>query len=213
MRFNEFKLFENVFDPKVKKLQKLLIAKGYDLGPTKDDGIMGKFTKAALDAYRAGIPPSQVNVPGKTTTSNRPSSTVITPSQPTDSAGSIMPTKGRLSGKYGRMVTGPNGNKIPHPGVDIAAPTGTPVVAPENGKITFIKFGSPTAGDYIEMMTAEGEKHRFLHLSKIEVKVGDIVKKGDLVGRVGSTGFSTGPHLHWEKYAGSRQVDPLADIG
>lgn len=111
------------------------------------------------------------------------------------------------------MVTGPNGDKIPHPGVDIAAPTGTPVVAPENGKITFIKFGSPTAGDYIEMMTAEGEKHRFLHLSKIEVKVGDIVKKGDLVGRVGSTGFSSGPHLHWEKYASGRQVDPLADIG
>lgn len=213
MRFSEFKLFENVFNPEVKKLQQFLIAKGYDLGPTKDDGIMGKFTKSAEDAYRAGIPPSRANVPSKTTTSNTPTVTQpSTPSQSTVSTGEIMPAKGPISGQYGRTVTAPNGEKISHPGVDIAAPQGSSVIAPADGKIVFAGPAG-SAGNLVELETADGVKHRFMHLSKILVQVGTSVKKGQQVGAVGSTGFSTGPHLHWEKYASGRQVNPMANVG
>lgn len=213
MRFAEFKLSEGILDPAVKKLQQFLMAKGYDLGPTKDDGIMGKFTKAAIDAYRAGIPPSQAKVPGKPTTS-RPSTPTVTqpnaPDQSTAPSGEIMPAKGRISGHYGRTVTAPNGKKVAHPGVDIAAPQGSPVVAPNSGKIVFAGPAG-SAGNLVELVTDDGVKHRFMHLSKILVQVGSSVKKGQQVGAVGSTGFSTGPHLHWEKYASGRQVNPIAE--
>jgi murein DD-endopeptidase MepM/ murein hydrolase activator NlpD len=122
-----------------------------------------------------------------------------------------MPTKGRLTGPYGRTVTGPNGNKISHPGVDIAAPEGTPIVAPADGKITLVRPNSPSAGNYVEMVTDAGERHRFMHMSKFETSLGAVVKKGDIIGRVGSTGFSSGNHLHWEKYAGGTQVNPMAE--
>lgn len=213
MRFYEFKIVEATADPAIIKLQKDLKEKGYDLGPYGPkgdgiDGIMGPYTQAAKDAAEKGIEPKDVKKPSPASVQKfNASQDKIEPSSGSD----IVPTQGRLTGKYGRMVTGPNGNKIPHPGVDIAAPEGTPVVAPENGKITLIKYGSPSAGDYIEMITADGERHRFLHLSKIETTQGELVKKGDLVGRVGSTGFSTGNHLHWEKYASNgQQLDPLA---
>lgn len=213
MRFAEFKLSEGIFDPAIKKLQQFLISKGYDLGPTKDDGIMGKFTRAAVDAYRADIPPSQAKVPGKTTTPKPSTPTVTQPStsdQPTDSSSEVMPAKGPISGHYGRTVTAPNGKKVAHPGVDIAAPQGSPVVAPNNGKIVFAGPAG-SAGNLVELVTDDGIKHRFMHLSKILVQVGTSVKKGQQVGAVGSTGFSTGPHLHWEKYASGKQLNPLAE--
>jgi murein DD-endopeptidase MepM/ murein hydrolase activator NlpD len=108
------------------------------------------------------------------------------------------------------MVTGPKGNKIPHPGVDIAAPEGAPVIAPDSGQIVFAG-NAGTAGNLVELITSDGKKHRFMHLSKIMVKKGDTVEKGQQVGAVGNTGFSKGAHLHWEKYASSgQQLDPLA---
>lgn len=122
----------------------------------------------------------------------------------------IIPTKGRVTGPYGRTVTAPNGNKIPHPGVDIAAPEGTPVVAPADGRVVTSVF-SKTAGNLIELITDDGKKHRFMHLSARDAKAGDVVKKGDRLGAVGNTGFSKGNHLHWEKYAkGGQQLNPLA---
>jgi murein DD-endopeptidase MepM/ murein hydrolase activator NlpD len=121
-----------------------------------------------------------------------------------------MPTKGTISGHYGRTVTGPNGNKISHPGVDIAAPEGTPIVAPDNSKVHFAGAAG-TAGNLVELITADGVKHRFMHMSKILVQQGAEVKKGQTVGLVGNTGFSRGAHLHWEKYASGKQVNPIAE--
>lgn len=210
---------EGLFSPLTQRIQKFLISKGYDLGPTGADGINGPFTRAAIKKYTAdtsgvsfGDNEPNKDSPGKdaTTISKDTTSKDTTSKDTASSSSEIMPTKGRISGPYGRMVTGPKGNKIPHPGVDIAAPTGTPVVATNDGKIAFAgMLGS--AGNTVELVTTTGVKHKFMHLSKILVKKGDEVKKGDRVGDIGSTGFSTGPHLHWEKYASGRQLDPLAE--
>lgn len=207
MRFRDF--VSKRPDPKVIELQKMLKSKGYDLGtfgPNKDgiDGVMGSKTQAALDAYKAGQAPSAVK-PDTTAASTKPSA-----EKPSSGSGEVIPSKGPVSGKYGRMVTGPKGNKIPHPGVDIAAPQGAPVVAPDAGQIIFAG-NAGTAGNLVELITNDGKKHRFMHLSKIMVKKGDVVEKGQQVGAVGNTGFSKGAHLHWEKYASSgQQLDPLA---
>lgn len=194
MRFRDF--FRKPPDPEVIDAQKMLKAKGYDLGstgPNKDgiDGIMGPKTKAAMDAYNKGQSPA----------TSKPAA---------DTGADVIPAKGPVTGKYGRMVTGPKGNKIPHPGVDIAAPQGAPVIAPEGGTVIFAG-NAGTAGNLVELMSDSGEKHRFMHLSKILVKKGDKIEKGQQVGAVGNTGFSKGAHLHWEKYASSgQQLDPLA---
>lgn len=203
-------MVEAQVDPVIIKLQQDLKAKGYDLGsfgPKGDgiDGIMGPYTQAAKDAAEKGIDPKDVEKPSQATLQKFDSELDQTTGDDT------LPTKGRLSGQYGRTVTGYDGKQVSHPGVDIAAPEGSPVVAPANGKITLVRPNSPSAGNYIEMVTAAGERHRFMHLSKFEAALGDVVKKGDLIGRVGSTGFSTGNHLHWEKYASNgRQLNPLA---
>jgi murein DD-endopeptidase MepM/ murein hydrolase activator NlpD len=209
MRFEEFKLNEAVVNDALKKVQQFLISKGYDLGPTKADGIWGPYTAAAVNAFKSRVPPTQVSKPTSVTTPHKQPQPTSTAS--TLPSGDVLPTNGRLSGAYGRTVTGPNGNKVSHPGVDIAAPEGTPIVAPANGKITLVRPNSPSAGNYIEMVTDAGERHRFMHMSKFETSLGTVVKKGDIIGRVGSTGFSTGPHLHWEKYAGGTQVNPMAE--
>ena len=196
MRFRDFSRKNP--DPEVISAQKLLKSKGYDLGntgPNKDgiDGILGPKTQAAMDAYNKGQQPLNVN------TANEP-----------DTGDSLIPTKGPITGKYGRTVTGPKGNKIKHPGVDIAAPTGADILAPQGGTVVFAGMAG-TAGNLVELLTDDGHKHRFMHMSKILVKKGDVVKKGQKIGLVGNTGFSKGPHLHWEKYASSgQQLDPLA---
>lgn len=213
MRFAEFKLLEATRDPDIADAQSLLKDMGYDLGPTGVDGIFGPYTKAAIEKYMADLDDGKTDwtgsglKPDSAGTGLKPDSGGTGIKIPSNG----MPAQGRITGVYGRMVKGPNGNMIPHPGVDIAAPEGTPVVATDDGAISLVKMGSPSAGNYVELMTKSGEKHRFLHLSKVAVNQGDKVKKGQTVGLVGSTGYSTGPHLHWEKYAsGGQQVNPLA---
>ncbi len=210
MRFSEFKITEGVFEPAIRKIQKFLISKGYDLGPAGADGINGPYTKAAIAKYMKGQPAKE---PGTTTgsdTPNTPASNDTKPDTTSTTGGDIMPTKGTITGTYGRMVTGPKGNKIPHPGVDIAAPEGAPIIAPDNGKVVFAGMAG-TAGNLVELVTTDGVKHRFMHMSKILVQQGAEVKKGQRIGNVGNTGFSKGAHLHWEKYASGRQVNPLAE--
>ena len=214
MRFTEFRLVEASFDPMVKQVQQFLISKNYNLGPTGADGINGPYTKAAVAKFLASQKPNtpSTDKPTSPTQPTTPSPTVGDKpgSSTTLPSGDVMPTKGTISGHYGRTVTGPNGNKISHPGVDIAAPEGTPIVAPDNSKVHFAGAAG-TAGNLVELITADGVKHRFMHMSKILVQQGAEVKKGQTVGLVGNTGFSRGAHLHWEKYASGKQVNPIAE--
>jgi murein DD-endopeptidase MepM/ murein hydrolase activator NlpD len=122
---------------------------------------------------------------------------------------SIWPVLGGLSDGFGvRGNPFGGGSSEFHPGQDITAPPGTPVVAPADG--TVVEAGWKNGyGQTVVIDHGNGLTTRYGHLSKIEVAVGQELKRGEELGQVGSTGRSTGPHLHYEIKAGDVLVNPL----
>lgn len=118
------------------------------------------------------------------------------------------PAHGRISGVYGsqRVLNGQPGR--PHYGLDVAAPTGTLVYAPADGIITLTHPGMYFSGGTIILDHGQGLSSTFLHLSEILVEAGATVHQGDPIGRVGSTGRASGPHLDWRMNWLDRRVDP-----
>lgn len=100
------------------------------------------------------------------------------------------------------------GQMRPHRGIDYAAPSGTPVITPSNGQVV---FSGPRGayGNFVEVDHGNGLKSRYAHLSKIHVQKKDIVSKGALLGEVGTTGRSTGNHLHYEVIVNNKRIDPI----
>ncbi len=121
----------------------------------------------------------------------------------------IWPATGRVSGIYGsqRILGGVPMNF--HGGVDVARPTGTPVVAPASGIIA-LAADKPFSLEGNLLVIDHGNQlfSAFLHLSRIDVKVGDRVAQGQRVGAIGRTGRATGPHLHWGLTWGELRIDP-----
>ncbi len=121
----------------------------------------------------------------------------------------IWPVKGRISGIYGsqRILGGVPMN--PHGGFDIAAPAGTPLLAPASGIVVLAappKFS--LEGNLLIVDHGNGLFSSFLHLSRIDVAVGEHVRQGQQLGAVGMTGRATGPHLHWGMNLGEIRIDP-----
>jgi murein DD-endopeptidase MepM/ murein hydrolase activator NlpD len=100
-----------------------------------------------------------------------------------------------------------------HPGIDIAAPTGTPVVASDDGTVTAAGWHEGTGGLHVCVRHDWGLETCMHHNSAVLVEVGERVLAGQIVARVGSTGHSTGPHVHWEARTNGALVDPLTWIG
>jgi len=119
----------------------------------------------------------------------------------------IWPAKGRISGVYGsqRFYNGNPGS--PHWGVDMASPAGTPVYAPAGGKIVLAHEDLYYSGGTIILDHGAGLSSSFLHLSDLNVVVGQFVTQGELIGAVGSTGRSTGPHLDWRMNLNGVRID------
>ncbi|XBC40554.1 MAG: peptidoglycan DD-metalloendopeptidase family protein [Buchnera aphidicola (Nurudea yanoniella)] len=116
--------------------------------------------------------------------------------------------KYRISSNFNPNRLNPITKKIsPHQGVDIAVPIGTPILSIGNGEIIKTK-SSIAAGKYITIKHNVQYTSRYMHLKKILVKVGDIVKKGEKIGLSGNTGYSTGPHLHYEIWEKNKVVNP-----
>jgi murein DD-endopeptidase MepM/ murein hydrolase activator NlpD len=122
--------------------------------------------------------------------------------------GFIWPVKGRLSGFYGsqRILNGVP--KRPHYGLDIAASPGTTIVAPAAGIITLAAADLYYSGGTIILDHGQGFSSTFLHMSKVEVKVGQRVEQGENIGKVGATGRASGPHLDWRMNWLDQRVDP-----
>ena len=120
------------------------------------------------------------------------------------------PAVGRISTHFGaQRVYG----DIPanyHSGMDIAAPHGTPIKSPIPGVVRLAAGPFMLEGNIIIIDHGRGLHSAMMHLSKIEVKPGDIVAQGQVIGRIGSTGRSTGPHLHWGMTWNGVRVDPEA---
>ena len=121
----------------------------------------------------------------------------------------IWPVQGRISGRFGNQRVYNGTPKAPHSGMDIAAATGTPVRAPADGVISFADPGLYLTGGTVVLDHGHGISSNFLHLSRIDAKVGDVVKQGDIIGAVGATGRATGPHLHWGMNWFDVRIDPL----
>jgi murein DD-endopeptidase MepM/ murein hydrolase activator NlpD len=98
-----------------------------------------------------------------------------------------------------------------HTGVDFASPYGAPIKAINNGKVSLARYFSKwnDNGNIIFLDHGQGISSAYLHLSKIAVKEGDFVKKGQTIAYVGNTGRSTGPHLHWGVYLNGQNTDGL----
>ncbi len=115
---------------------------------------------------------------------------------------------GRISGEYGGQRILNKEAKSPHNGIDIALPAGTPVYAMTNGTVCFKGDDFYYNGNFILLDHGQGLSSVYLHLSKILVVNGQKVFKGQKIGEVGSTGRSTGPHLHWGVQWYKKRIDP-----
>jgi len=122
--------------------------------------------------------------------------------------GFAWPASGRISGVYGSQRVLNGEPRRPHYGLDIAAPTGSPVYAPADGIITMSHPDMYFSGGTIILDHGQGLSSSFLHLSKLLVEAGTTVKKGDLIAEIGSTGRASGPHLDWRMNWLNRRVDP-----
>jgi murein DD-endopeptidase MepM/ murein hydrolase activator NlpD len=122
---------------------------------------------------------------------------------------SIMPTTGYLSSRFANSRLHPIfHDQRPHPGIDISAPAGTPILAAAGGTVIDVDM----AGGYGRMVTIDhgyGLVTRYAHLSKALVRVGQRVHRGDQIALVGATGIATAPHLHYEVIVNGKQQDPL----
>ncbi|HOW23353.1 MAG TPA: M23 family metallopeptidase [Sedimentibacter sp.] len=125
----------------------------------------------------------------------------------------IMPVEGELTTDFAeiRYVNNePSSSR--HSGLDLAAPKGTPVLAPNKGIVTFAMEGLLSPGNTIVIDHGMGLFTSYYHLDTINVEKGDEVKKGDIIGTVGSTGFSTGPHLHYAVSIYNTYVNPYQTL-
>lgn len=125
-------------------------------------------------------------------------------------AGFRWPLQGRISGVYGSQRIYNGTPRSPHSGLDVAAPNGTPIRAPAAGMVTFADPGLYLTGGTVLLDHGHGVSSNFLHLSRIDVAVGDRVEAGQVLGQVGATGRATGPHMHWGMNWFGVRVDPRA---
>jgi murein DD-endopeptidase MepM/ murein hydrolase activator NlpD len=126
----------------------------------------------------------------------------------------ILPARGRISGAFGAQRIYRGG--VPaayHSGTDIAAGAGAVVVAPADGVVTLAPPpGFSLEGNLVIVDHGMGLTSAFLHLSRSSVRVGDMVRQGQEIGRVGATGRATGPHLHWSLVWNGARLDPQAAV-
>ncbi len=129
-------------------------------------------------------------------------------------SGSVPSSAARGSGNFGWPVSGSITQRFyaRHPGIDIAAPKGTPVKAADAGFVIMAGWDNERVSYGFEILINHGNGYvtRYAHLSAMNVDVGDSVKKGQVIGRVGSTGNSTGPHLHFEIMKGGGRYNPFS---
>ncbi len=121
----------------------------------------------------------------------------------------IRPVSGRISGLFGaqRIYNGTPGSY--HNGMDIAAPQGLDFVTPADGVVTLAANDAFTLEGHLLMIDhGMGLNSAFLHASELLVKEGDLVRQGQVIGRVGATGRASGPHLHWGMKWNSARIDP-----
>lgn len=182
---------------------------------TKEDPNQLKSVKKVAQTGKAGLLETTTCVKsenGKITSSVTESSRLI--QEPVDEIVAVGTKEGLATGSFmtptvGRLTSpfGPRWGRF-HYGVDLANATGTNVVAADGGVVTRVGMAG-SYGNLIIIDHQNGTSTRYAHLSAYNVKVGDVVQKGQSIGKIGSTGRSTGPHLHFEVRVGGVAKNPL----
>jgi len=119
----------------------------------------------------------------------------------------LWPVEGKVTGSFGERIDPFNGEGAFHSGVDISSPVGTQIIAPADGVVVLSDF-SGGYGRCIEIDHSNGISTRYGHLSGYAVTTGQTVRRGDVIGYVGDSGRSTGPHLHYEVRINDTPVNP-----
>lgn len=162
-----------------------------------------------------GVPPKTVNPPPEIAARIQREQAEVVAARDRDDAredfaqGFVWPVTGRISGRFGNQRIYNGDPKAPHSGMDIAVPEGTPVKAPADGVITFAKPDLYLTGGTVLLDHGFGLSSNFLHLSRIDVKIGQHVRQGQVIGAAGKTGRATGPHVHWGFNWFGTRLDPL----
>ena len=161
-----------------------------------------------------GLPPSKVTPPKRDWERIKKETALVKQARRRDdprtdfAGGFIWPSEGIISGVYGsqRILNGEP--RRPHFGVDIAAATGTPVHAPADGLVTLAHPDMFYSGGTLILDHGHQLSSSFLHLSRLHVKEGERVKRGDLIAEIGATGRVTGAHLDWRMNLRDARIDP-----
>ena len=125
---------------------------------------------------------------------------------------SIMPTAGWLTSQFSRARVHPLLHTTrPHEGIDVSAPMGAPIVAPASGVVTLVTRENGY-GNMLEIDHGNGIVTRYAHCSRIDVRTGQRVTRGQRIAAVGSTGLATGPHLHYELHINGKVVNPMTYV-
>jgi murein DD-endopeptidase MepM/ murein hydrolase activator NlpD len=129
-----------------------------------------------------------------------------------ESTPSILPTRGRITSGFSAARAHPIHNQaLPHEGIDISAPRGTPILAAANGRVTYAARRSGY-GLVVEIDHGYGYSTIYAHADRILVQRGQTVERGEVIAQVGSTGMATSPHLHYEVRVGGRPMNPLSYV-
>ncbi|MFA6986817.1 MAG: M23 family metallopeptidase [Arenimonas sp.] len=161
-----------------------------------------------------GVPPATVNPPPEIAARIEREQAQVSEARKRDdaredfTASFIWPLTGRISGVYGSQRVYDGTPKSPHSGLDVAAAAGTPVRAPAGGVISFARPDLYLTGGTVLIDHGHGLSSNFLHLSRLDVRVGERVEQGQVIGLVGATGRATGPHMHWGMNWFGVRVDP-----
>lgn len=115
----------------------------------------------------------------------------------------------RLASGYGMRIHPVYKVKKMHTGIDFSAPIGTPIYATADGKVTKVKVRFSGYGKMVEIDHGFGYKTRYAHMHDFNVKEGELVKRGELIGFVGNSGLSTAPHLHYEVMKNGKKINPI----
>ena len=143
----------------------------------------------------------------------RPSDDVTPSNTPPSSAGWVCPVPSyRLTSSFGMRKHPVLGYARMHNGVDMACAKGTPIYASRSGKVTVASYQAGGAGNYVSINHGDGFSSIYMHMTHYIVSVGQYVNAGQVIGYVGSTGISTGPHLHFGISYNGRYVNPMAYI-
>ena len=162
-----------------------------------------------------GVPPKTVNPPPELAARIEREQAGVVAARARDDTredfthGFVWPVTGRISGRFGNQRIYNGDPKAPHSGMDIAVPEGTPVKAPAAGVITYAQPDLYLTGGTVLLDHGFGLSSNFLHLSRIDVKVGQRVQQGEVIGAAGKTGRATGPHVHWGFNWFGTRLDPL----